>query len=29
VPSDNPFLLPLPSLTGQIETVSPPVEAVP
>jgi regulator of protease activity HflC (stomatin/prohibitin superfamily) len=29
VPSDNPFLLPLPSLTGQTETISPPVEAVP
>jgi regulator of protease activity HflC (stomatin/prohibitin superfamily) len=29
VPSNNPFLLPLPSLTGQTETVSPPVEVVP
>jgi regulator of protease activity HflC (stomatin/prohibitin superfamily) len=29
VPSDNPFLLPLPSLTGETETVSPPVEVVP
>ena len=29
VPSDNPFLLPLPSLSGQTGTVSPPVEVVP
>jgi len=29
VPSNNPFLLPLPSLTGQTGTVTPPAEAVP
>ena len=29
VPSDNPFLLPLPSLSGETETVTPPVEVVP